>query len=180
MRGLMKLADKQKLCHQCDGRIPLEAPICPYCASDQTPGLNKGSQEGPLFKSQSLQDSLASLYTPPYSIKNLSTPPVEEKKEIAAAPSLSPYKEVKSPQVSSSHGLPLTAETSEQKAEQNGMWSLIFTMGGGTLLLLGLLQLFLSEGGTVRLEWDSSWWFVYCLLSAPFLFFGIKKIRELK
>lgn len=172
----MKQVDKQKLCHHCDGRIPLEASICPYCASDQTPGM-RGGQEGPLFKTQSLQDSLASLYTPPYSIKNLSTP-VEEKRE--PSPSLSPYKEVKSPQVASS-ALPLpTTETSEQKAEPNSLWTLLFVMGGTTLFLLGLLQLFLSEGGTVRLEWDSSLWFVYCLFSVPFLFFGIKKIRELK
>jgi len=171
----MKQVDKQKLCHHCDGRIPLEASICPFCASDQTPGVAKG--EGPLFKTQSLQDSLASLYTPPYSIKNLSTPTaMEEKRE--PAPSLSPYKEVKSPQMASTLSLP---EAPEQKAEQNSsLWTLIFTMGGTTLLILGILQLFLSEGGTVRLEWDSSWWFVYCLLSAPLLFFGIKKIRELK
>ena len=47
----MKPIDRQKMCPNCDGRIPFDAPQCPYCFTP-TPVEPKS-------------DSFSALYTPP-------------------------------------------------------------------------------------------------------------------
>jgi hypothetical protein len=46
--------------------------------------------------------------------------------------------------------------------------------------MLGLLQLFFSDSGKLKLEWDSSYWFVYCLAAAPLVLLGFKKANQLR
>src|SRR3989338_6402403 len=66
----MKTADKQKMCTNCHGRIPIEAESCLYCGQEQTsPPAEETSAHATLFEQKSLQDSLTSLYSPPYSSK---------------------------------------------------------------------------------------------------------------
>lgn len=118
------------------------------------------------------QDPLSSLYPPTYTAKS------EEKKPSSAfkqADLFSPDKRM------NSSGSPMihTAEAPEQE-EKGSFWSLLFLSVGSVLVLLGLLQLFFSEGGYLRLEWKSSYWFLYCLLGAPLFFFGFKKANALK
>ncbi|HSW86927.1 MAG TPA: hypothetical protein VLG49_05450, partial [Rhabdochlamydiaceae bacterium] len=65
----MNPADRKKMCTSCDGMIPIDAETCPYCTADQAQTIESTPHQAPLFKHQSLQDSLTSLYTPPYSSK---------------------------------------------------------------------------------------------------------------
>ncbi|CAM0116815.1 hypothetical protein [Rhabdochlamydiaceae symbiont of Dictyostelium giganteum] len=80
----MKSAERQKMCLNCDGRIPYESSQCPYCfAPIQMEGDMKPF-------SSSREDPLAALYNPPYPSKPLSPSegislpseePVQESKE---------------------------------------------------------------------------------------------------
>ena len=73
----MKPADRQKMCSNCDGRIPYEASQCPYCFAQQP----VDSSSSKTFTSPS--DPLAALYPPPYSTE--SSPKINTM--TAAAPS---------------------------------------------------------------------------------------------
>ncbi len=64
--------------------------------------------------------------------------------------------------------------------DKTSFWPILFLSIGANLLMLGLLQLFFSDQGFLRLEWDSSYWFVYCLAALPLVFLGYKKATQLK
>jgi hypothetical protein len=163
----MKTADRQKMCSSCDGKIPMDATECVYCAAEQP--AQPAKQQGPLFTNQTLQESLASLYTPPYSAKNPAFSQPEKKVET--------YKEVKkSPQMS----LPLDPPEEEPVEKNNALLPLFLLLIGGNLLTVGLLQLILSNQGFLRLEWECSYWFLYCLAALPLFYFGFKKVNQLK
>ena len=179
--------DRQKMCTTCDGRIPLDANVCPYCAADVKSSLAPafGGKE---LHHQSLQDSLTSLYTPPYAKNPNSLSQSSEKKEVFhfnKAESLKePMIEKRFNHTSPSLGVPTLpvesdADSNEEQAK-NGFWPLLLLSIGTNLLTLGLLQLFFSDNGFLRLEWDSRYWFVYCLAALPLFFFGFKKANLLK
>jgi hypothetical protein len=172
----MKAVDRQKMCSHCDARIPLEANVCPYCSAD----LKSHSEDfvqAPLFKNQSLQESLASLYTPPYSVKmqhtaapKLETPKrrTEEFKEVAVE------KKANAPFA----GIP--AQEEEKEPHRGDLWAILLLTLSSNLFVLGLLQFFFSDRGFLRLEWETGYWFIYCLLAAPLFFIGLKKANALK
>ncbi len=57
----MKPVERQKMCPNCDGRIPQEATQCPYCfAQLHNDPYSKGA-------APSSTDPLSALYPPPYS-----------------------------------------------------------------------------------------------------------------
>ncbi len=165
----MKTVDRQKICSSCEGRIPLDATECIYCGAEQQ--IQQTKPQTPLFTNQTLQESLASLYTPPYSAKNpaFSQPEAPKKK-------MENYKEAKK---SAQMTLPLDS-SQEEAGEKNALMPLLFLLIGGNLLTLGLLQLIFSNQGFLRLEWDSSYWFLYCLVSLPLFYFGFKRANQLK
>jgi len=71
------------------------------------------------------------------------------------------------------------SEESSQEKTQSAFWPLLLLSLGGNLLLLGLLQLLFSDNGLLRLEWNSSYWFIYALAALPLLFVGYKKANVL-
>ncbi len=174
----MKPTDRQKMCSNCDGRIAFEAAVCPYCGAEQAESSDSAQMQ--LFKHQSLQESLTSLYSPPYSQRSTTygteeSEPVKKKTET--------FKEVKT--VTSGLGATTMqmntaeAESSEVKS-QNPLMPILLLSVGSNLCLLGLLQFFFSESGFLKLEWDASYWFIYCLIALPMLYFGIKKAGNFK
>jgi hypothetical protein len=174
----MKPVDKQKMCSNCDGRISHEAIVCPYCGTEQQDTSNTNAFQAPLFKNQSLQDSLASLYTPPYTQKAPAYA-VEEpvKKKAEPMRSARTEKPLISPQPQmTAFAAPQAEENSP--AAKNSLIPILMLSFGGNLFLLGLLQFFFSSNGTLRLEWDASYWFIYCLLSLPLAYFGFKKLAK--
>lgn len=160
----MKPNEKQKMCPNCDGRIPVEAETCIYCSADLGSDKVKNSFQGTLFEHQSIQDSLTSLYTPPYGGKRTFEEPVSQVSHPAPEPRMN-------------------AQVQEQVSEgekANSMWPTVMLVAGSNFLLLGLLQLFFAEDGVLKLEWNGSYWFIYCLAALPLLFFGFKKIQDLR
>ena len=178
----MYLKDRQKMCANCDGRVPVDAEACPYCAADLKTAAPQAKDAH-----QSIQDSLTALYSPPYAknphlirqtpsqqpafpFQNTQLPkePMVEKRFNPSSPSL---------------GAPvIPADTHADQAAQeskNSFWPILILSIAANLLMLGLLQLFFSDEGFLRLEWDSSYWFVYCLAALPLLYFGFRKVNTL-
>ena len=151
----MEMTQKKKLCPNCEGNVSYDAIFCPYCRADLSRAAQKPeAQEG---KSQA-SESLASLYRPPYLVRESHGYGVPDERE-------------------SSYEEPQEEEYFEEEKKEPGnrsVWALLLLSVGGNLLTLGLLILFFSEAGRLTLEWKSGTWFLYCFLSAPFLFLGWK------
>jgi hypothetical protein len=179
---------RQKMCTSCDGRVPLEAEVCPYCAAEMKATLVSISGAKELHH-RSLQDSLTSLYTPPYGKNSSFLNQGGEKKEMAPFNKFEPplkesMVEKRFNSASPSLGAPTIPVDSNADPNvdqgKNSFWPILLLSIGTNLLTLGLLQLFFSDNGFLRLEWDSSHWFIYCLTALPLFFFGFKKANLLK
>ncbi len=173
------------MCTNCDGRIPYDIDVCPYCTSEQKGSFVPVSPAKELHH-QSLQDSLTSLYSPPYKGANSSA--FAEKKGI---PSTHPFEPLKEPMAEKrfnhSHsplGIPSipteVAEDQRATEDRSSFWPILMLSIGANLLTLGLIQLFFSDNGILRLEWNSSYWFVYCLAAVPLFFLGFRKVNTMK
>lgn len=152
---LMKSSERFKICSHCEGRIPVEVVICPYCAS--TLSDQNTSSKAPLSKGTS--DSIASLYNPPYGAQRTQpTLAMEEKK--------------KEPQVATKvEAKPLTSQKSE-------ILPISLLVIGTNLLTLSVVQLFFSDEGFLHLEWDTHFWYVYSLMAIPLIWFGFKTLKK--
>jgi hypothetical protein len=160
------MKERQKMCTTCDGRIPLDANLCPYCAAEQ------GTSNQTYLQHKSIQESLTSLYPPPYAAKNpepIKTPPQETMSE----------KRYQHASAASPAHIPLdNADEQRVSEEKSSFWPLFLLSIGANLLVLGLLQFFFSDNGYLTLQWDSSYWFIYCLAAFPLFYIGFKKIRS--
>ncbi len=157
---MIKPTDKYKVCTHCEGRIPVEVVICPYCAtqvSDQD-ASNTSRMFSPPKPSIS-SDNLAGLYNPPYASSRLFSNPEEKKKSVETPPPAS------------------TENTLLQPAEKSEILPISLLVVGSNLMLFGLLQALLSKDGVLQLEWNSSFWYLYTLLAIPLLWFGIKSLK---
>lgn len=175
----MKSTEKEKMCSTCDGMIPFDVDNCPYCGTEQN-ARQQNSFQTPIFKTQSLEDSLTSLYTPPYMGKR---PQFGQQPEISTheeTPMTSYnnapiYKEVtEKPQMNPLLGA--TVEEEEASPQNSFFCTLLLTLGAN-FCILGLIQLFFSKNGILRLEWNANYWFFYCLIGAPLIYFGMKKLK---
>lgn len=152
----------------------MDADLCPYCASEQTQTVSSPKE----LHHQSLQDSLTSLYTPPYAAKPSN--PIPNK----PAPLKAPMAEKRFNNPSAALGIPaIPTESAEDQHVEEGrssFWPILLLSVGANVLTIGLLQLFFSDEGFLHLEWDSSRWYLYCLAALPLFFFGFKKVNALK
>lgn len=75
---------------------------------------------------------------------------------------------------------PLPLEKGEmvvQPDRSDGSWlSIAFFTVGIQFFLFGLFTLLFSHHGAVVLQWSASYWFLYCLIGGPLLYFGYKKL----
>jgi hypothetical protein len=160
----MKLNERHKMCATCDGRIPLDATSCPYCAAEQTQAYQQHKW---------IQESLTSLYPPPYGAKN-----APQQKEFAPKPLVQESMLEKSFQQVSPPTRLNNEETPQEspKEETMSFWPILFFSAGAHLLVIGLLQLFFSDQGLLTLQWQSRYWFLYCLSALPLFYFGLRKL----
>lgn len=63
-------------------------------------------------------------------------------------------------------------EVSEERAN---FLSILSALVGSTLLILGIMQGFFSDGDILRLEWNCHYWFLYVVLGLPWLYVSLKK-----
>lgn len=152
----MKPVDRQKICSNCDGRIPMNAKECIYCGADQPEQMEVSKLRQP-----ALQDNLSSLYAPPYAAKNQN--------------SFTSYEETKKESSTMASSL---SQEEEDEPVRSGFLSIFLLVIGTNLFTIGLLQFFFSTEGLLALEWDSSYWFFYCLVAMPMCYLGYKKINS--
>lgn len=163
----MKPIDRQKMCVNCDARIAVDAKECPFCGADNA--QESSYSPPPSQKNQSLQDSLTSPYSPPYSAKSATySTHLDETPKKPAFQTVTPEKKPSSAEI----------VAAEEQEEKSVFWPLLMLSAGSLALTLGLLQFFFSEKGFLRLEWDSNYWFFYCLFAIPLLYFGYKKSSQ--
>lgn len=184
----MKQVDRTKVCWNCEADVSYEATYCPFCGTDlltsssEPPPPPKESQQ---FTQQSLEESLASLYKPPYSARNrqgLGIPDEREESSFREAhppkedPLFQSYESVQQPQEVVEEKV-IEEKVEEEETARGNVWPLLLLSIGAHLFLLGMLILFCSKEGRTVLEWNSRYWFFYCLLSAPLLFLGIRQLK---
>ena len=194
----MKQIDRIKVCWNCKADVSNQATYCPFCGTDlltssSTPTKEPMPPKDHKFASQSLQESLASLYKPPYSVRNkqgLGVPDEREEASLSESdhenenPLFQSYEQMDleeaeaSPPVSPPPSIDELDQEDEGIAHQGSILPLLFMMIGSHLFVLGALLLFCSKDGVVTLEWSSRFWFVYALLGFPLLFFGSKMLKS--
>ena len=174
------------MCSHCDGRIPLDAPVCPYCASEQV-ALQASDEDAQFYRQQSLQESLTAPYSPPYSAKDPGYMHADLKQGSSFMKQAESYRDLLSEKKFASTnalGVPTIPPEMQQEQimaeEKTSFWPILLLSIGANLLMLGILQLFFSNQGFLRLEWDSSYWFIYCLIALPLVVFGYKKASQLR
>lgn len=147
-----------KMCWSCDGQVSSDAKYCPYCAANLMESISEEEEFEPP------QKNLSSLYKPPYTPtqSTMGVPSFDEGEDFEEPFELGEYAEA----------------PEEDKKQDAGLWPLLFLSAGMNLLTLGLLLFFFSSRGRLTLEWNSHFWFVYCILSTPFLTFGWKLLKE--
>ena len=174
----MKPKDRQKMCTHCEGRIAVEANSCPYCGMPLIE--DSESATTPVFQSGlTSQESLTSLYPPPYSNRNFSHMKTENKdsqSKFKAPQALVENPFAKMPLA----GNTVKTERNEEQEEKSGFAPLLLALVGSNLLTLGLMQVMFSEGGFLRLEWSSKYWFLYCLFAIPMIYAGLKQATQVK
>jgi len=162
----MQSSERTKLCWNCEGEVGYDAIFCPYCGSDIKRPKSQSMDESQENHYKSLNDSLASLYRPPYLAREDHGYGVPDERE----------EEVFEEEIDAHNpfAAPSDVEVEEKEPDGRFVWALLFLLLGSQMLTLGLLVLFFSEEGLLTLEWKSQFWFLYCLLSAPLLFVGYK------
>jgi hypothetical protein len=158
----MKPEERQKLCVSCEGRIPLVATICPYCTAEQSG----------FFPKQPFTDKLnTSLYPPLYSVRSALSAQQESTEEVQRESNWAKTDVL---------GAPTVGEKEEVQQENDGtvFWPTLLLSLGAQLLLLGVLQLCFSDEGFLTLQWNSRFWYLYCLAAVPLLWLGLKIYRK--
>lgn len=154
----MAVIQKKKLCWNCEGNVSLSDETCPYCGVSVIPASLDGSlsSHAPPYQMAEVQESI--IPRPPYHTEQKNELILEEKEEA--------NKETEDEDVS----------VNEFK---NIVLSLLFLLAGSMFFLFGLTLVLFSHNGVFTLQWDGSFWFIYSLLSIPFLFFGWRALIKL-
>lgn len=185
----MKQVDRTKVCWNCEADVSYEATYCPFCGTDLLTSSIETSRQpvkkDTKFSNQTLQESLASLYKPPYSARDRQGFGVPDEREETPFKEAEPEKEdplFKSyDQMEFEEVEPVQNEEVEEEEEvsrRGTILPLLFLMIGAHLFMLGALLLFCSKDGVVTLEWNSRLWFFYCLISFPLLYFGGRLLKK--
>jgi len=160
----MLASERKRMCPYCEGEVDYESTYCPLCGGE----LEKKQEQPDLAemrteeKHRQLEESLATLYRPPYSGSSYQRPP-------EPAPTTHTHQIFHAEEEESD-----VDDPTQMTEADGGIWPLLFLTIGGMLLTLGLLLFFFSENGRVILEWNAHYWFLYCLIATPFLMLGWK------
>lgn len=166
--------EQTKVCGNCEADVHVDAAYCPFCGADllvAAPVDEKPRRQDAMFSNQSVQESLASLYKPPYVSRDrrgLGVPSTHRDVDYEPMPEPPPVQRETA----------AYDEEEEVTQERGGFLSLILLSLGGNLLTLGLLLLFFSDHGTLTLKWNGHAWFLYCLASLPLLGIGYRLLRS--
>lgn len=168
----MSESEKVKMCPFCEGDVPVQASLCKYCGSS----LAKEDAKSSFYATE--QDSLSSLYEPPYSAakKRQDTEQAVDK-DYYDAPEFSSEDSEEYTPVEKKPKKSKKAKAKKKK-ESLQVGALLLMSLGGHLFTLGWILCFFSDHGRVVLEWNSHYWFLYLVFSCPFFYQGWKRLEE--
>lgn len=152
----MSAIPKKKLCWNCEGRVSFSVENCPFC--------------GVYLSSSSLinQQDESSTHIPPYRTSS--------DKSIPASPyNMNDDEEIKTED--SNEDIQEEALNTNQKSN---LLPFILLLAGSVFLVFGLILLIFSRQGTLTLQWDASYWFVYLGMAVVLLFVGWRSLQNLK
>lgn len=171
----MSTKEKVRMCPFCEGSIGVDATECKYCGSS----LLKGAKSS-LYQTQ---DSLASLYEPPYSPSRKGNTRLGVSVDHFAEDNQE--EELENVHLASERVVktrtPFLEEKSEEEedSESSHLGALLLLSIGSQLFTLAWLLFFFSDHGKLVLEWKSRYWFIYALCSLPLLYQGWKRLRRI-
>lgn len=181
----MSMNTTKQICWYCEGNVSIEAQQCCFCGSElsnenkhSTPvETNISNSEVPedsqVAIETPLDESLARFYKPPYLIRErfASPAPIEKVDKTIHSPS------DLSDGVEEEETLD-TANLSDEVGNSDALSLLLLSLGF-FLLTLGLLLFFFAEEGSVTLQWNTNYWFIYCFLAFPALYFGFRYLGKI-
>ncbi len=151
---LMKPVDRQKICLNCDGKIPYDTVQCPYCFTQQQTDSTASKVFTPATS------PLPNLYPPPYSSR------------------LNPSEDVKTPLKTATAIQGNADQATSTELTPTSFWPILMLTLGSNLLTLGILQFFFSDHGLLRLEMNSSYWFLMVLVGIPLIYLSLKNLSN--
>lgn len=171
----METKERVKLCPFCEGMIAIEAKVCRFCGS--TISHEEAKEPSPY----EIDDSLASMYSPPYA-PNKTQP---EQPPATPQPSSYEYEEPHAQHRYREEEVSYKKQTEETKeeekeaevAEESHIGALLLLSIGAQLFTLSWLLFFFSDHGRLTLEWKSRYWVLYLIISLPLLYHGWKRIK---
>ena len=165
----MEDKERLKLCVKCEGQINWDAEMCPFCGGDLTlveepqsivDSEQKKESQKTFFNtsnSMSAEETLSSLYPPPYQ------PNMENKEE-----NIEKEDEDEANQ----------EEEELQDNDNNIFFTTLLLSLSVNLFLFGLFLFIFSKDNKVFLSFNSNLWFVYLLFSFFLFFFGYYKLMR--
>lgn len=157
----MTLLPKKRLCWNCEGNVSLSEETCPYCGVSVIPASLDGTNHGltPPYQMGAAKENLVP--RSPYAL-NAETPTVKAEEDV---------KEISTEEL----------EDSDVPVDEfkNILLALLLLLAGSMFFLFGLTLALFSRNGVFTLQWDSSYWFLYSILSMPLLFFGWRALLKL-
>lgn len=182
----MNVNTTKQICWYCEGSVSAEALQCCFCGSE----LNKENNNSPLTETVAsnssptssiesdietpLDESLARLYKPPYLIRDrfASPSPIEKIDNTTHSTTVAPDK------IEEEEIFDVTSASDE--IGNSDALSLLLLSLGVFLLTLGFLLFFFAEEGSVTLQWNTNYWFLYCFLALPALYFGFRYLGKIE
>ncbi|HEU64134.1 MAG: hypothetical protein KR126chlam4_00037 [Candidatus Anoxychlamydiales bacterium] len=159
-----------KMCPSCDGSISMDAIFCPYCGSnvfEKNEDLPDKKTEDDV-KSLSYEETLSSLYPPPYKPKAIQTATskyYEEENDVEKDEDENQEK--------------LEKKNISEKNEKNALIPTALFWLGINILVFSVLLLVFSQNGVLYLKWNAKFWFLYSIISIPLVYFGFKGLKNL-
>lgn len=169
MERLMQPKKRMKMCPFCEGQVEIQVTICPFCGAEIAPAEEGGSSANKDARALSPQETLASLYPPPYRSKaeeGLLQQPKENSPFISG---VSSREEVLFDE---------TRKQGESLSPQSFFLPFFLSSLGINLLFLSFFLFFFSSDGEVELHWKGYWWVIYFMIGLPLCIFGYKKFSE--
>jgi predicted RNA-binding Zn-ribbon protein involved in translation (DUF1610 family) len=156
---IMEEKKQLKLCTNCNGQVDVDFDVCPYCGEEfsvKTASMEENPIENSNVKSLSTDETIASLYPPPYKPKSYDSPLEEIDEEEGQQ-----------------------QEERKEKIKKPLLMPILMFCFGVTLFLTAIFLLLFSKNNEVVLRWDARYWMLYLAFSLPLLFFGYKKLSSL-
>ena len=162
---------RHKLCPHCEGSVDLDVIVCPYCGKDVTDQKMMSQMQTPMSQRDSLvrslspNETLSSLYPPPYRPKVYDDPAFQD----------TPQDEIAEERVLENEEVIQKEEAPSQT--KTSLLPIIFFSLGVNLFLFGLFLTVFSKNGEIWLHWKNHMGLAYLAVAIPFLYFGYKKLK---